>query len=495
MLKLSKSEDVEARLLIDAMQNDMYSYAMGVHNNFEHSDFAESVSSEIQMVMDGKNDRLILIGPPRHGKSFITSETAPAWFLGKWPTRKIICASHTEELATDLGAKVKINMAHPMHELAFGPQARVSKAKSSSSNFRTNAGGEYLALGVGGTPIGKGADVYIIDDPIRNRADVESPAKRAFYKQWWSSSVLSRLEGQGGIVLMHQRWHEDDLVGWLLREEPDEWRVVNFPALIETQEDKDLDYLDREIGEALVPNRYSREKLLRLKKSMLMRDWNSMYQGQPRAQEGNEFSDGMIQFFDENPDAMRFGMNVYIIVDPATSLDKRADYTAMAVIGLGQDGNYYILDLVRERLDLMGRTNKLFELHRRWRPLGTYYESYGAQSDIQHIQHVQGEQNYRFPIQKVGGSTLLRKLEAIRRLIPDMQAGRWFAPNDYKRVDSNGAVYTPVLDMIEQEMLPFPDAKNDDAIDCLSRIYDINVVWPSSKVSSRLSNAQKISPW
>jgi len=495
MLKLSRHEDIESQLIIDAMRNDMYSYGMAIHNKFQHSEFAEATANEIQQVMTGENDRLILIAPPRSGKSFLTSETAPAWFLGKAPTKKIICASHTEELATDFGAKVKQNMMHPMHMMAFGEQATVSKLKSSSSNFRTNAGGEYLALGVGGTPIGKGADVYVIDDPIRNRADVESPTKREFYKSWWSSSVLSRLEGQGGIILMHQRWHEDDLVGWLLREEPEEWRVVMFPALIETEEDKAIDYLDRDIGEALVPNRYSAEKLLRLKRSMLVRDWNSMYQGQPRAQEGNEFTDGMIQYYYEQPDVVRYGMNVYIIVDPATSLDKRADYTAMAVIGLGADGNYYILDLVRERLDLKGRTDKLFELHRRWKPLGVFYESYGAQSDIQHIQHVQGDQNYRFPIQKVGGSTNLRKMEAIRRLIPDMQGGRWYAPSELKRVDMNGLIYTPVQDMIEQEMLPFPDAKNDDAIDCLSRIYDVTVIWPSTNVRKHMSSQQKVSPW
>jgi phage terminase large subunit-like protein len=495
MLKLKSNADVESQLIVDGIRNDMYTYSMAIHNKFIHAKFTEAVSYEIQMVMEGKNDRLILIAPPRMGKSWTTSETAPAWFLGKWPTKKIICASHTEELATDFGAKVKQNMMHPMHVMAFGEQGTVSKTKSAASNFRTNAGGEYLALGVGGTPIGKGADVYVIDDPIRNRADVESPTKREFYKSWYSSSVLSRLEGQGGIILMHQRWHEDDLAGWLLREEPEEWRVVMFPALIETHEDKALDYLDREIGESLMPALHTREKLERLKKSMITRDWNSMYQGQPRAQEGNEFTDGMLQYYDVNPDAMRFGMNVYIIVDPATSLDKRADYTAMAVVGLAADGNYYLLDLIRERLDLKGRTDKLIALHRQWRPLAVHYESYGAQSDIQHIQYAQGEQNYRFPIHKVGGSTNLRKIEAIQRLIPDMQAGRWFVPSDLVHINADGMAYRPVSDMLNDEMLPFPDAKNDDALDCLSRIYDVPVVWPASNPRGRQQTGKKISPW
>jgi hypothetical protein len=151
--------------------------------------------------------------------------------------------------------------------------------------------------------------------------------------------------------------------------------------------------------------------------------------------------------------------------------------------------------MVRERLDLKGRTDKLFELHRQWRPIGVYYESYGAQSDIQHIQHVQGEQSYRFPIHRVGGVGNLRKLESIRRLIPDMQQSRWFAPVHYERIDSNNITYKPIEAMIEEEMLPFPDSKHDDAIDCISRIYDINVIWPSQKAYKRMSTQQKISPW
>jgi len=490
--------NLENQLILDAMRNDLYSYAMGIHPNFIDNAFAEAVAYEIQEVMDGRNDRLILIGPPRHGKTMMTSETAPAWFLGKYPTKKIIGASHTATLASDIGAKVRDTLASPLHEQVFGKGGSLSRTKAASDNFRTNAGGEYFAVGVGGTPIGKGADAYVIDDPIRNRADVESALQREALKSWYSSAVLSRLEGQGAIILMHQRWHEDDLAGYLMREHAgDGWRVVHFPALIETLEDQELDYLSRPLGSALVPELHDYQKLQRLKSTMQARDWLSMYQGQPRGSAGDEFTEDMLQRYKQSPMQVRQGLNVYIIVDPADSKSKYADFTAMTVIGLGADGNFYILDMVREKLDLQERAKVLIGLHRKWKPLMVAYESYGATADIQHIQYIQGEMNYRFPVIKIGGESKLKKEERIRRLIPDMKNGRWYAPDRLEVMGQDDKIYDPIKEMINEEMLPFPVGKHDDALDSISRIHDISVHWPSinAGASRNESSAIKISPW
>lgn len=487
----------QEELFLDAMRNDLYSYAMGMNTGFIPNDFAEGVAREIQDVMEAKNDRLILIGPPRHGKSLMTSEYAPAWFMGKYPRKKIIGASHTATLAADFGGKVRDHLSDPLHAQVFGKGGALNPKKAASDNFRTNMGGEYFAVGVGGTPIGKGADVYIIDDPIRNRKDVESPQQREDLKSWYSSSVLTRLEGQGGIILMHQRWHEDDLAGYLLREHADDgWRVVHFPAIIENEEDMMLDYLERPMGAALVPELHSHKKLLRLKQTMLPRDWLSMYQGQPRGSEGDEFSEDMLLRFPEEPFTVRQGLNVYILVDPADSQKDSADYTAMAVIGLGPDGNFYLLDMVRERLDLAGRAQTLIDLHRKWRPLAVGYESYGASADIQHITYVQGQQNYRFPIQKVGNQHRLKKEERIRRLIPDFSNGRWYFPDDLKKVNQEGKVYFPLEEMLEEEMIPFPVGRHDDALDSLSRIYDMTLIWPTMNMgTNHTQTGPNPSPW
>lgn len=429
--------------------------------------------------------------------SVLVSETGPAKFLGKYPDRKVIAASHTQDLADRFGAKVRDNMATPFHEMVFGRAGSLrNKSRAGASSFQTNAGGEFNTVGVGGTPIGKGADIFIIDDPIRSRADVESQLKRDELKAWYSSSVLTRLEGQGGIILMHQRWHEDDLAGWLLSEHADDgWVVLNFPALIETEDDKLIDSLGRDFGEVLIPELHSYEKLIRLRDTMAPRDWLSMYQGQPRSMSGDEFTESHIQRYEQSPDRVRSSCNVYILVDPATTKKKTSDFTSMAVLGVGADGNFYILDGVRERLDLAERTATLMDLHRRWRPNIVGYEGYGMSADIQHIQAEQERSNYRFPIVEL--QSRVKKLERIRRLIPDMGNGKWYAPKDgIVKVDANGNEYDFVKDLLE-EMLAFPVGRHDDALDSVSRIYDVNYTFPSfnTNYANFSREHKKRSPW
>lgn len=490
------SDDLQADLVKQEMRDDLLSYCVGVYPKFVITDFAEACAREIQDVFDGKNDRLILTAPPRHGKSMITSELGPAYFLGKYPDRKIIAASHTQDLADAFGARVRDNMASPVHEMVFGRAGSLkNKSRAAAGSFVTNSAGTYNTVGVGGTPIGKGADVFVIDDPVRNRADVEKETNRQAMKEWYSSSVLTRLEGQGAIILMHQRWHEDDLVGWLLREHAsDGWRVVNFPALIESEEDKSLDYLDRDYGEVLVPF-HSHEKLLRLKETMMPRDWLSMYQGQPRSNDGDEFSDSSLQRYAVPPINMRPNCNVYIIVDPATTKKKTSDYTAMVVIGTGSDGNFYILDIVRDRMDLLERTSTLIDLHRKWQPTLTAYEGYGMSSDIQHIKYEQEAQNYRFPIHEI--NSRMNKEERIRRLVPDMINGRWWVPeHGINKMDLLGEEYDGVDILLNSEMLPFPVGKHDDVLDATAHIYDIAYHFPSTGTGRAIQRSgNKISPW
>lgn len=486
---------LEAKLIQEDARNSLLSYTMGVFPKFISTPFHEMMAASIEDVMEGRNDRLLITACPRHGKSLITSETSPAWFLGKYPDRKVIAASHTQDLADRFGAKVRDNMATAFHEMVMGRAGSLrNKSRAGQSSFQTNAGGEYNTVGVGGTPIGKGADVYIIDDPIRSRADAESESRRAELKEWYSSSVLTRLEGQGGIILMHQRWHEDDLAGWLLREYPDEWTVINFPALIETQEDKDFDSLGRDFGEVLIPSLHSREKLERLRDTMHPRDWLSMYQGRPNSASGSEFTESMLNTYESHPAQVRQGCNVYIMVDPATTKKKTSDYTVMSVVALGVDGNFYILDIVRERLDLSERTETLIDLHRRWQPNAVGYEGYGMSADVQHILAEQDRSNYRFPITEI--KSRVKKVDRIRRLVPDMGNGKWYVPEaGIVRLDAEGKEYDAIEELVS-EMISFPVGRHDDVIDSISMIYDMNYQFPSfGSYSANLTSGNKRSPW
>lgn len=172
------------------------------------------------------------------------------------------------------------------------------------------------------------------------------------------------------------------------------------------------------------------------------------------------------------------GMNKYLLCDPANAKKKESDYTTMGVIGLGTDENYYLLDGIRDRLNLTERADALFALHRRWRPNGVGYEQYGMQSDIQYFETVMEDENYRFSITPLGGQ--IAKHDRIRKLVPIFEAGRFFLPEVLKKVDYEGRDVDIVQSFIEEEYVAFPVGLHEDFFDMLARIEDpdLHVVWP-----------------
>ncbi len=181
----------------------------------------------------------------------------------------------------------------------------------------------------------------------------------------------------------------------------------------------------------------------------------------------------------------RVGMNVYLLFDPAGSKNKRSDYTAGWVIGLGPDRNVYVLDMVRDRLNLTQRCKLVMDWHRKWKPMGVNgvrYEKYGLQADIEHIQEIQRQQNYRFDIVEVGGAT--PKNDRIKRLIPYHEQGRFYYPRTCYKTDYQGKTEDLMQVYIEQEYKPFPVSIHDDMLDGLARLLDpdeeLALVWPES---------------
>jgi predicted phage terminase large subunit-like protein len=173
------------------------------------------------------------------------------------------------------------------------------------------------------------------------------------------------------------------------------------------------------------------------------------------------------------------GFNVYIIVDPANEKKKTNDYTVMVVLALGSDNNYYLIDAVRDRLNLTQRTEKLFSLVRRYRPIKVVYEQYGMQADIQHIKYVQSQRNYRFSVGEIGGVT--PKPDRIRWLIPPFEQSRFYLPRVLMYVDHQGQQHDFVRELIEDEFKTFPVCAHDDMLDCVSRVMqdEFGAVFPS----------------
>lgn len=175
----------------------------------------------------------------------------------------------------------------------------------------------------------------------------------------------------------------------------------------------------------------------------------------------------------------------YLLVDAASSKKKASDYTAMMIVGLGADQNYYVLDMVRDRLNLKERGDRLFELHRKWKPYQVRYERYGLMADIEHYQQRMEAETYRFSIREVAGKS--SKHDRIKRLLPAFEQGRIYLPKSLHRTDYQRETRDLVRDFIEEEYMAFPVGLHDDMLDCLSRIMepDLVAVWPKEDARPR----------
>lgn len=193
----------------------------------------------------------------------------------------------------------------------------------------------------------------------------------------------------------------------------------------------------------------------------------------PKADETQGFKEEWLKYFTPSTSA---GMNVYILVDPASAKKKDSDYTAVWVLGLASDGNIYTLDIVRDRLSLTQRADLLFNLHRRWRPILVGYERYGMMADIEHIKDRMDREIYHFPITEVGGS--MPKVDRIRRLIPLYEQGRIFLPHKLIKTNYEGVEVDLVKTFVEEEYKAFPVAGHDDLLDAQARLLDIPNTFP-----------------
>ena len=202
----------------------------------------------------------------------------------------------------------------------------------------------------------------------------------------------------------------------------------------------------------------------------------------PTSDRTQGFKEDWIRYYITRGDSDYRSMNKYLLVDPANEKKKSSDYTAMAVIGLGDDENYYLLDAVRDRLNLTERGDALFELHKRWRPMSVGYEKYGMQADIEYVKERQNNENYRFQIIELGGR--LGKPDRIRRMVPIFEAGRFHLPEVLLKVDYEGRHIDLVQSFLNDEYRPFPVAIHDDLFDAISRIQDpeMNLIWPKPVV-------------
>lgn len=293
----------------------------------------------------GKTKRLIVEMPPRHGKSELCSRYFPAWYLGTFPSRNVILTSATDDLAEEFSVKSRDLLVE------FGPSyfgVRVRNDMRARKSWRLETGGGVLAAGVGGSIIGKGGNLVIVDDYLRNSEEALSEVSRRKVHQWFLSTAQTRLAPDGVVLVIATRWHGDDLIGRLLKAEPEKWEVVRFPAIAE-----EADELGRLPGEALWPEWFPLEKLLEIKRSYEESGygwlWDALYQQNPPETLDAEFDPAYFRgedlWFDDWPGDV--GLRV-MALDPSKGKTDRSDYSAFVMVGLGRNGVMFVdADLAR----------------------------------------------------------------------------------------------------------------------------------------------------
>lgn len=437
-----------------------------------HKVLAETLMEFLEDVVAKKSPRLLLTVPPRHGKSMQASQYFPAFGLGKYPWLEFINCSYAQSLQMDFSRKIQEIVRSPDFGMLFDG-LKIMKNNESVERWGLadregkRTGGGVLAAGVGGPITGRGAHILLIDDPVKNREEAESPTVREATKAWYSSTAYTRLAPGGGVLVIQTRWHDDDLSGWLLREmeeaerelketgvwpeDSDRWKHLDFPA-IATHDEK-----YRKAGEALHPERYPLSALRKIRKTLAPRDWAALYQQNPQVEQGAYFAKNMIRYYKSNPPRY---MDIYAAGDLAISKKEQADYTVFLVAGVDDKENVYILDSYRGRWNADEIIDVIFDIHRKWKPrrFGLEKGHISMTMDAPLQRRIKDEKMFDLHIEPLPPGKADKELRA-RSIQGLMASGKVYWPE--------GALW---VDDFLNEMLRFPNGVKDDCVDAAAWI-------------------------
>lgn len=314
-------------------------------------------------IANGKKKRVIVNIAPRHGKSELISYLAPAWFLGRFPQKKIIMSSHTADLAIDFGRRVRNLVGSSEYKDIF-PQVTLQADSKSAARWGTNFKGEYFAIGVGGALAGRGADLFIIDDP-HSEQEAKTGRPEVFLPawEWFQSGPLQRLMPGGAIVVVMTRWSKLDLTGMIVNQmekhdDVDKWEVVEFPAITDE-------------GEPLWPEFWPLDELLAKKAGLDPRYWNAQYMQKPTSQEGALIKREWWKIWDkDDPPQCEFTI---MSLDAAQETNNRADYNALTTWGVffNEEMNNYniiLLNSIKKRMEFPELKKLCIEEYKEWEP-------------------------------------------------------------------------------------------------------------------------------
>lgn len=475
------ARELARRHMIPFVMRFMPTYKAG----WVHHDICRRLERFVRRIEEGGAPRLILAMPPRGGKSLLASDFFPSWVLGKHPEWELISTSYAVTLPLGFSRKIRDRLRDPAYHAVF-ENTRIRDDSSAVEQWVLTRGGGYRAAGVGGGITGMGANIAIVDDPFKDDEEAQSETIREKVKNWFTSTLMTRLAPNSGVLIIATRWHDDDLSGACLtlaeelraagvpEEEIDDWELISYPALAEHDEylfpdgsiqrdpvelPPDARLLRRK-DEALHPERYSAAALRRKRNTMPPRQWNAMYQQNPVPDDGEFFTKDMFRF----SHGITGTLDEYTFMtawDVAIGEKRRNDWTVGVVIAIDAQNNMHVVDMVRGRFGTHELVQAVCDLVQKW--------------DCSHLGMEHGQIKmtlWPLILEEMRRRNLSCSINDDLKPVTDketratplrgmMQMGRvWFPfPNEHE---------APWVDKAVQEMLRFPAGTNDDIVDALA---------------------------
>jgi predicted phage terminase large subunit-like protein len=408
------------------------------------------MAAAFERVAKGELKRLIINMPPRHTKSEFASYLLPAWFLGKFPHKKVIQTSHTAELAVGFGRKVRNLVDQEIYTQVF-PGVGLQADSKAAGRWATTKGGDYFAIGVGGAVTGKGADLLIIDDPHSEQEAALAEINPDIYDktyEWYTSGPRQRLQPGGSIVIVMTRWSKRDLTGQVLKSAAqrggEEWEVIEFPAILPS-------------GGPLWPEFWSLTELAALKEELPNSKWMAQYQQNPTSETNAIVKREWWQTWEkDDPPTCEFTLMAW---DTAFEKTQRSDYSALTTWGVfyHPDGtgtmqaNIILLNAFRERMEFPKLKQTAIDQFKEWEPDSVIIEKKASGAPLIYEMRAMGIPVQEFTPSK--GNDKISRLNAVSDLFA---SGRVWAPN------------TQWAEEVIDEVASFPAGEHDDYVDSVS---------------------------
>jgi len=440
--QLDKLEKMKQREL---SQTRFIKFVEAVWPSFISGRHHKRMADAFERVAAGTCKRLIINMPPRHTKSEFASYLLPAWFLGKFPSKKVIQCSNTGELAVGFGRKVRNLVDSEVYHEIF-PELTLQADSKAAGRWNTSKGGDYFAIGVGGTVTGKGADVLIIDDPHSEQEAAMAASNPEIYDkvyEWYTSGPRQRLQPGGAIVVVMTRWASRDLTGQVLKSAAqrsgEEWEVIEFPAILPS-------------GSSLWPEFWALDELEALREELPNSKWQAQYQQNPIGNESAIIKRDWWKWWEkDDPPHCDYILQTW---DTAFEKTQRADYSAgttWGVFNLHEDHgapNIILLNTYKKRVEYPDLKKDVLREYNEYEPDGVLIEK------------------------KASGAPLIYELRAmgipVQEFTPGKGQDKIARLNAVSDIIASGKVWIPRTRWAEElvdEVAAFPSGENDDLVD------------------------------